>query len=70
MFDPEVLLEEREEKFLDLISQITDSTLDRYEELLGRVPWMMEAWISLDRCVSSSDKQGENGSTILHISIT
>jgi len=29
----------------------------------------MEAWISLDRCVTSNDRSGENGSTILHIAV-
>jgi len=69
MFGPDILLEEREMRFLQILSEINDEVLDFYEEKLNRISWMMEAWISLDRCVTSSDKTGENGSTILHIAI-
>ena len=30
---------------------------------------MFEAWVSLDRCVTSNERSGENGSTLLHLSI-
>jgi hypothetical protein len=69
MFTSDVLLEEREVKFMNLIQSIDDSVLDRYEEKLQTVPWMFEAWVSLDRCVTSNERSGENGSTLLHITI-
>ena len=70
MFGPDILLEEREMRFLTILSEINDELLDKYEQKLKDIPWMMEAWISLDRCVTSSDKSGENGSTIMHIAIS
>lgn len=69
MFGADILLEEREMRFLQILSEINDDVLDYYEDKLKQISWMMEAWISLDRCVTSNDKTGENGSTILHIAI-
>ena len=70
MFGPDILLEEWEMRFLTLISEINDEILDVYEKKLQTIKWMMEAWISLDWCVTSPDSTGENGSIIIHIAIS